>query len=169
MHNAIFFQYRSDFDYNWNVVGENCYVDLAKLKHWIKPLTVSYFEKLWGDDSFMNYNKLWGGLCVIKKTKDAMSLINEWLRISLFYPELVIDPSSSEKENLPGYFIAHRHDQTIITPLVYHYAKRYNLLVLPETSESDKGNAWISAIRNRLGEMSIWARIKYRIYYMLKS
>ena len=78
-----------------------------------------------------------------------------------------MDPIGNEVESLPETFNVHRHDQTVVTPLVYHFREKDNVLVLPETSESDREHAAIVASRFRQGRMSWWLYIKYRLYNLI--
>lgn len=161
---AIFFQYRSNFDYGW---ARMCAVqsnNSTKIKHWTKPLTADYFMKYFvGDSSFLDYDKIMGGIMLIKKTENN-AIINEWLSISLFHPELVVGPFGEELTRLPVTFNAHRHDQSILTPLVYFYKDKLNIAVLPETSESQPHTAAIVAERWRQGKMPLFLSLKTKIY-----
>lgn len=165
-HDAIFFQYRCDFDYGWAHMCSSPQNNSTKIKHWMKPLTTDYFLKWFGEPSFLDYNKIWGGAMIIKKTKEN-ALVNEWLSLSLFHPELVVDPFGEELSRLPDTFNAHRHDQSIITPLVYHYKDRQNILVLPETSESQPQTAAIVAERWRQARMSLFLSLKCKVYRLI--
>lgn len=164
-HNAIFFQYR-DIDYGWgkNFPSiESCYVK-PSICHWMKPNTINYFEK-YGDDGFKLYNKIMAGFIIVQR--GALGLIEEWLSISLFHPELIMDPVGNEKLFLPKTFVAHRHDQSIITPLVYFNKEKYNILVLPETSESQKEIAAVRADRVRQEKLKGMLWVKTKIYHLL--
>lgn len=167
-HDAIFFQYRSDFDYGWARKCSAPQNDSPKIKHWTKPLTVDYFRKYFGETSFLDYNKIWGGAMVIKKTRDN-TIVNEWLNIELFHPELVVDPYGEELSRLPDTFNAHRHDQTILTPLVYYYKDKQNILVLPETSESQQQTAAIVAERWIQGKMPFLLAMKTKIHRLIHN
>lgn len=162
-HDAIFFQYRSDFHYGWK-----CRFNSTKIKHWIKPLATDYFLKWYGDTAFMEYDKIWAGAMIVKRTKEN-TIIDEWLGISLFHPELVVDPFGEELSRLPNTFNAHRHDQSILTPLVYHYKDKHNILVLPETSESQRKTAAIVAERWRQSKMPFILTLKTKIYRLIHN
>jgi len=167
-HDAIFFQYRSDFDYRWAGLCSAPQNNSTRIRHWTKPLTTDYFTKYFGSPSFLDYNKIWGGAMIVKKTKENR-IIDEWLAISLFHPELVVDPFGEELSRLPDTFNVHRHDQSIITPLVYHYKDRQNIIVLPETSESQQQTAAIIAERWRQSKMPFILTLKTRIYRLIHN
>ena len=164
-HNAIFFQYRADFAYpGWDKICKNPQNNSTAIRHWMKPTTRDYFIDFFGNDDFTHYAKIWCGGFFVKKTKALINIIDEWYRLILFNPLLFVDPIGKERMNLPDSFNAHRHDQAVVTPLVYFYKEIDNVLVLPETSESDREHAAIVASRFRQGEMSLWLYIKYRVY-----
>lgn len=150
-HNAIFFQYRSDVQYEgWANFCNDKSNNSPKIVHWMKPTTTEYFTELFGNQDFLDYNKIWGGAIIIKKTKKKLNILEQWLAISLFHPELINDPFGKELSHIPKTFNRHRHDQAIITPLVYQYRETDKICVLPETSESQKDTAAIVASRRVL-------------------
>lgn len=168
-HNAIFFQYRDDFEYkSWIKYCSNKDNLSCKLRYWIKPTTAKYFNSFFGNNNYLNFNKIMGGFFIIKKSKSSLRVIEDWFNITLFHPELIADPYGAELENLCDEFNCHRHDQCIITPLVFHYKELDNILVLPESSESQKDKAAVIASRNKLGKIPFLLKLKYRIYYYLK-
>lgn len=167
-YNAIFFQYRKDYNYpGWDkvcVIPEN---NSSKIIHWMKPNCVSYFNDYLQDEGYQVFDKIWGGFIIIKKTIPVISVLENWYRITLFKPELIMDPWGKELNHLPKTFNQHRHDQAILTPLIYHYKKRDKILVLPETSESSKDSAAVIASRYRVGKMPLRHYVKYKIYSYL--
>lgn len=163
-HNAIFFQYRSDIQYEgWENYCKTPSNNSPQIRHWIKPSTVDYFTSYFGDSKFLQYNKIWGGAIIIKKTRQLINTIDQWIKISLFHPELICDPFGEELNRLPDVFNVHRHDQAIITPLLYYYKDRDNISVLPETSESDKKGTAIIASRRVLWKWNIVDSIVFRL------
>lgn len=62
------------------------------------------------------------------------------------------------------FYIAHRHDQSIVTPLVYYWKEKQKILVLPESQESDSLHSAIAASRVRLWNpytgLSLLRRVK---------
>lgn len=60
-HDAIFFQYRSDFDYGWAHICSAPQNVPTKIRHWIKPLATEYFNRYFGDSSFLDYSKIFEG------------------------------------------------------------------------------------------------------------
>ena len=167
-HNAIFFQYRENVKYaGWERFCTLEEYNSAKIKHWIKPSTRYFFNEYFRDESYLDFGKIWAGCCIVKKTKNPLSTIEEWFNITMFHPEYVMDPFGCDLSRLPESFNAHRHDQSIITPLVYYYGKEDNILVLPETAESNPGKAAVVASRYKLGHLPFLQYLKYRIYNMI--
>ena len=167
-YDALFFQYREDVQYpGWDKISTKPENNSVLLKYWIKPATRKYFAEYFGNDDFCNFPKIWCGAFFVKRTPILINVINEWYRLVLFYPQLFMDPIGNECVNLPETFNAHRHDQTVVTPLVYYYKETDHIMILPETSESDKEHAAIVASRFMQGRMSLWLYIKYRIYNLI--
>jgi hypothetical protein len=166
-YSSIFFQYRNGFKYNgWErYCLQEDYSPVA-CKHWSKPTLTNFFLQFI-DNGFLDYSELWSGFMIIRKTKTIQIIIEQWFKITLFHPELVADPYGAEIENLPDIYYAHRHDQSILTPLVYHYQKQDNALVLPETSESRIGQPAVLATRWIQGKMSWWKKIKFNVWCMI--
>lgn len=164
-HNAIFFQYRSDFFYEgWGKYCKDMSNNSPKIVHWMKPSTINYFTELIGNQDFLKYNKIWGGAMIIKKTPQLLYIIEQWLKISLFHPELICDPYGTDLSKLPRSFNVHRHDQSILTPLIFKYKELDNLLILPETSESDPKNSAIIATRRIIWTWNLMDKIKYHLH-----
>ncbi len=172
-YNAIFFQYKSDVIYDgWEKYCQNLLNNSPKILHWMKPYTAKYFVDYFGSDEFLEYNKIMGGIIIIKKTPQLLQVMDQWFKISLFHPELIIDPLGKELAKIPSSFNVHRHDQAILTPLVYKFKQQDNILVLPETAESEKNTAAI--IAERRVEKDIWTnflsqRIKHILKFYLKD
>lgn len=131
-YDTIVFKYQNNFDYGWSEMF-NC--NSVAIKHWTKKNTLHYFDVLFENSEWRNYEKIMGGFIIAKKVNNI--IINEWLKISLLHPELIIDPFGNEINNQYSFYTAHRHDQSILTPLVYHYSKtNSDILILEETAES---------------------------------
>ena len=158
-HSAIFFQYRDGFTYNW---GENC--DKMSIKYWIKPSTSSYFRQFI-EPSFLDYSKIWAGFMIFKKIKQLSIILDEWFKLTLFHPELIMDPYGPDLAQKDAFY--HTHDQAVLTPLVYHYHKEDNALVLPETAESRIGDPAVIGTRWMQGKLPGYQFIKYRLWTLL--
>lgn len=166
--NAIFFQYRREHNYpGWDKACSIPENNSTKIIHWMKPNCVSFFNDFFLDKGYQDFDKIWGGFIIIKKTRPLISVLDNWYRLTLFKPELIMDPMGEELNHLPESFNQHRHDQAILTPLIYHYRTNDKILVLPETSESSKESAAVIASRYRMGKMSLRNYVKYKIYSYL--
>lgn len=164
-HSAIFFQYRKDYDYGWKSVQKPCH-DVVALKHWMKPSLVKFYEcSLWSD--YLDYSKILGGFFIIKKTSKHLRTLDEWYKITLFHPELVMDPLNEDVVDSAPDFFEHRHDQAVLSPLVYRFQSEDNLVILPETAESKIGHPAVIADRWRQGKSSVLWKMKYLIWNLL--
>ena len=137
LFNAIFFQYRDDVSYKgWAQFCSLPNNNNPQMIHWTKPSVVDYFKKYYDSDDFLHFNQVPSGFFIVKKTKNHLKVISEWYHLALFKPNLFIDPFGPELLHLPKTFNEHRHDQTILTLLIWKYQKIDKILVLPETLES---------------------------------
>lgn len=158
-HTAIFFQYRDGVDYPWGVNSDN-----VSIKYWIKPSAVSFFKSFINTE-FLGYGKIWAGFMIFKHTEQFSTILDQWYKITLFHPELVMDPVGEDLTEINSFY--HTHDQAILTPLIYQYSQCENVLVLPETAESRTGQPAVLGSRWMQGRMSWWQSIKYRIWCLL--
>lgn len=158
-HSAVFFQYRDGFHYKW---GFNC--DKTSIKFWMKPTTRAFFQQYLGE-AFLDYSKIWAGFMIIKKTKPLLKIIDEWYKLTLFHPDLIIDPFGPEASDQPDYY--HTHDQAILTPLVFFYHRDDNALVIPETAESQLGDPAVVGTRWMQGKVSVFQMLKSRLWTAL--
>ena len=166
-HDAIFFQYRKDYHYAlWDKYCADEKNNNACILHWTKPLAAQWLTDYIGDEKWLEDSKIWGGACILKKVP-SFELIDEWLRVTIAHPEIIMDPQPEEGTSFPNTFNEHRHDQVILTALVHKYMEENNILVLPETSESQKDRAAIRAERYRTGRMGWRETIKYYLYLIL--
>lgn len=162
--NAILFQYKPNVQYEgWEAYCSAPSNNSPKILHWMKPSAIHYFTEYFGCQDFLQYNKIWGGAIIIKKTPKLLCFFDQWLKISMFHPELLCDPFGKELSEIPTSFNAHRHDQAILTPLIFKYEKIDNVLVLPETSESNKSNAAIAATRRVIWTWNFCDKILFHI------
>ena len=163
-HDTILFQYRNSFDYGWNKMWPSA---TTKIGNWTKLNTQKYFDQLIKDENWHSFDKIMGGIIICKNPKNEF--IFQWLNITLFKSELIVDPIGNEIGNQKEDFIEHRHDQSIITPLAYYFSKRVNnIKILLETSESKIGTPAIQANRLRtLIEESKLIKLKQLIYIFI--
>ncbi|MFT3918519.1 hypothetical protein [Cloacibacterium sp.] len=167
-HDTILFQYRNNFDYGWNKMWPSA---TTKIGNWTKLNTQKYFDQLIKDENWHSFDKIMGGIIICKNPKNEF--ISQWLNITLFKSELIVDPIGNEIGNQKEDFIEHRHDQSIITPLAYYYNDTNNIKILLETSESKIGTPAIQANRLKtLIEEPLFKKVIYitkRILYKLKK
>lgn len=167
-HQAIVFQYRNNHNYGWDQYCKIPENNKPALRYWIKPLTKDYFTRYLSGEDFLDFNKILGGIIIIKRTQATPIFLSEWLNISLYHPELLCDPFGEDLNRLPEDFNVHRHDQAIITPLIFHYKNVDDIFVLPETAESNKENAAIIASRRVIWSWNTLDRIRFHIMKLIK-
>lgn len=163
-YDTIVFKYHNNFDYGWSNFGTTS----SEIKYWTKKNTLKYFDSLFSSSDWEENNKIMGGFIVVKNDKN--SLIQQWLNISLLYPELIIDPSGNELVDQYDFFIEHRHDQSILTPLSYFYQTKNEVLILEESAESARLlNKESPIIASRLrDDIRPKIRLKTRIIHIIK-
>jgi len=74
-----------------------------------------------------------GGFLILKR--DAAPVIEKWLELMLLHPEFVVDVPEQERALEDPCFIEHRHDQSVLSCLVYSHERSLKLKVLWQHSE----------------------------------
>jgi len=167
-YDTIVFKYKDNFDYGWK---DHFRCDSPQIKFWTKKNTLIYFDSLYHNEKWRNCNKIWAGFIIAKNNRNK--LIEQWLDISLLYPQLVINPIGEEIENQYIFFSTHRHDQSILTPLAYYFHNTdQSVFVLDETAESgilqEQNNIAVLARRQRDIKMPR-ITLKTRTIWFIKS
>ena len=166
-HSAIYFQYRRGYTYpGWDRYCKGDDSDKTAIRHWMKPSLIDYFQK-YNRPEILDFDSLWAGFILYKKTETHSTVLDQWLKINLLRPDLVIPPFGNETIGLPGSYYDHRCNQGILSPLVSLYREKDNAVVLPETSESLTGNPSILASRWRQAKLSLIGYFKYRVHEFL--
>lgn len=166
-YDTIVFKYRDDVDYPWF----NAYhCNSIQIKDWTKKNTLLYFDNLFGNQQWRHFNKIWGGFIIVKSINNK--LINQWLNITLLSPKLIIDPYGNELEDQYDFFVEHRHDQCILTPLSYYYEKTDSVVhIFDESAESALliGNKDVAVLAERLRDDRVLKiTLKTRTIYVIK-
>lgn len=65
-----------------------------------------------------NAEECWGGALVIKKNENTIKYMKEWLDMCCIYEDITDAPSKVENS---GLFCEHRHDQTLLSIILYKY------------------------------------------------
>ncbi len=144
---TILFKYREDYDYEWkNSFGSNA---IVKSKNWIKKSLENYFQFMFKNDEWKNESKIWSGSILICKGKNENILISEWFKISIFFPELIMDVFGNEILQQDEDFVENRHDQALLGILASYYKNYQKIFFVLETSESNLSNSAILATRLR--------------------
>ncbi len=107
-HNAIFFMYG------------------GTMEEWCKVDCLRYFYNKY----LKYYYQIQGTAIILKKEKGITKLIEEWLNIMFYNPELVIDSTEQENREQSSRYKEHRHDQAILSGLVFQYEKSLKVKIL---------------------------------------
>lgn len=138
---TVLFAYRTDFDYGWS---ESFGKMTVEIENWSKKECLDFFDNCFCGTEWRSFTKILGGLVI---GRYPSVFIKTWLDITLFHPELIMDPLDIENNRQIHGFIEHRHDQSILTPLAFYYQNDKNVLeIISETAESDS-NAGVLAKR----------------------
>lgn len=86
------------------------------------------------DEYLKYYYQIQGSFFIVKK--EASLIIDEWQEIMFNHPEMVIDVDEKERENENSSFIEHRHDQAVLSCIVYKNKEKCNIKVLWQRLES---------------------------------
>lgn len=163
-YKSIVFHYRRNTNYNWKTFDKE---SSPSIKHWVKKETSIFFDDLYKNNDWKSKDKIMAGFMIFKSKSGK--LINEWYNISILHPSLITDPLESELQNQNNYYIEHRHDQAIITPIAYNFSKYTNeVLILPETSESNHEKTAVIAARLSYIDIPI-IPLKTKIRLMIKK
>jgi hypothetical protein len=87
------------------------------MKNWCKMDVIykyNMFDKVFSE----NAEDCWAGALVIKKTENTIKYIQEWLDMCCIYEDITDSPS---KIRNIGLFKEHRHDQSLLSIILYKY------------------------------------------------
>lgn len=90
-----------------------------KNKSWSRNTVINHFSFL--GEFWKNYYQVSATSFILKKKGSSEELIKEWKELMINCPDLVLDVTDSEKELESKFFIENRHDQSILSGLVYKY------------------------------------------------
>jgi hypothetical protein len=154
----------------------------SPINNYVKRETLDFFrnEDLFVD-KWNNNNIFAGGVFILKKTELNIRLMQKWHSIMFTHPELVLDINPQERDKELPCFIEHRHDQSILTLLLYNYIDEYKIKLLWENFEnrSPFGQAIFAARNKDSKEIKIkpiniisfiyWHNLRLPIIYFVKS
>jgi len=87
------------------------------MKNWCKMDVIykyNMFDKVFNE----NVEDCWAGAIVVKKTKNTTQYIQEWLNMCCIYENITDSPSKIQNSNV---FHEHRHDQSLLSIVLYKY------------------------------------------------
>ncbi len=141
------------------IVYSDCGNTIFKHPQWLKLFDeVSKYDAIfyynggtlerWSSRAMMEYynlNGLRGGKYQIISNffivrKNGLCLVNRWMEDMLIHPEIVVDVSQDKRSMESPKFVEHRHDQAVLSGVVYTRSKNGRVLVVPNFSESLKAS-----------------------------
>ena len=87
------------------------------MKNWCKMHVIQKYQmgyKVFGD----NAEDCWAGALVLKKTKNTMNYVREWLNMCCTYEDIT---DSLSKIDNTSFFREHRHDQSLLSIVIHKY------------------------------------------------
>ena len=138
-YDSIVFQYDA-VQPQWEQFGSSSSANF----HWTKRATLEFLDGYLKDSHYRTNSQVWGGVLLMKNKEN--SLLKQWRHLVFTYPQLIADPDAEERNHQHDGFIAHRHDQSILSALT---SKEPQTLILPEISERYTPDAFIYASRIR--------------------
>lgn len=139
-HDAIFMRFNPKVNYGF----------VPTVRCWTKKTVVQYFKTERGEDSWLDMPQFIGGCFFIKKTHATLNFVKQWSDFICAHQELVCDVLPEEKDQDVA-FVEHRHDQAILSLLLYTSKEKNNFKYLDEDIEwhdnMDNGNRAIVAER----------------------
>lgn len=152
------FHYK-DYMPEWERFGSTS----TKIKHWTKKESLHFLDNYIGTGEYRETNKVMGGILFVKGKKNP--IIRDWMDISLNHPKVILDPDLSRLDEEYDFFAQHKHDQPVLTALVYKY--RNDTVVLQELFVNLNRCGAIEASRIRAKTRLDF--VKWRIKRMIRS
>lgn len=132
--------YRVGYDYGWR---NKFFTDSVSIETWTRRSVMDFFDDVYGHKEWHNKNKVWAGFMMTRA--GACQLLEEWFSIMFSHPEFLVD--IEEASNQYSSFVMHRHDQSILSALVYYYIEqnKMSIALIPETAESEQSSAVVAS------------------------
>jgi hypothetical protein len=105
-----------------------------KVECWSKQNVIKHYEHL--VPYFHQFYQVAATAFIIKKMPQIVSLITEWKNLMLTRPDLVLNVPDEERQFESKRFIENRHDQSVLTGLVYQYEKQAKIVLQWENIEN---------------------------------
>ena len=144
------------------------------LRCWTKKNAIDFFLLSNSDNSWIDKSQFIGGCFFLKKTDATIRFIKEWSDFMNSHQDLVCDTTDNEKIQ-DSAFIEHRHDQAILSLLLYTSQDDYNFEYLPEEIECHDyhDNNYRAVIASRRSDRWIkdhlWLVLKRHLKFKLKA
>lgn len=100
------------------------------VEQWSRKNILDYFHNV---KKFNEFYQLMSGLFLLRIS--SRYLIDEWYQLMFDHPELVIDVDKNEKSKESPRFIENRHDQAVLSGIVYSHLKDKKIKILYQNCE----------------------------------
>lgn len=147
-YDAIFMRFDRQVNYGFT----------PTVRCWTKKSAIRYFESSCEKKDWIDETQFITGCFFVKKTSNTVKFIKKWGHFMCQHQDLVTDTTDEERDEQDPLFCEHRHDQAILSLLLYTTKGQYNFLFYPEEIEwhynlDDNKRAIIAARRK-----DSWAR-----------
>ena len=153
-YDTICFQY-DEYQPQWKKLG----CTSSKIKHWTKKITLDYIKEFFQDPEIGELQQVLGGILFFKGKENRV--LSQWMNFIYSHPELIINPIGEERNDQYPYYIEHRHDQSVLTPLAETDDKT---LILPEIVEEYRKDSFVWASRIRAASFREYLPIVIKLY-----
>lgn len=153
-YDTICFQY-DDEQPQW----KNIRCTSSRIKHWTKKITLDFIKDYFHNPDVGELRQVLGGILFFKGKENAV--LSQWMNLVYTHPELVINPIGDERNDQYPFYIEHRHDQSILTPLAEADEKT---LILPEIVEKYRKDSFVWASRIRAASFRDYLPIQIKHY-----
>lgn len=154
-YDTILFRYKDEMP-EWKKFG----TIHTNIKYWTKKNLLLFLDQQCGATDYRENNKILGGVLFFKGKNNT--LLQEWKKIMLYHPEVILDPSKEELQDQYPYFALHKHDQSVLTALAYKH--KSTTIVLPELSETCGKHVAIYASRIRARNLKEYLIIQIKAF-----
>jgi hypothetical protein len=158
---SIYFRYNENVNYNWDDFTFN----KTKLGYWCHKTFKDFFESCKGDIDWYSIDKILAGAIIVKKTSEN-KILQKWSDLALTEQQLFADEVIESKDDK---FNEHRHDQAVLSLLVYLYSDEKTLIVDEYFETQTKRNdSPFLFTRRRLKKKTVFCTFKFVINKYLR-
>lgn len=118
----------------------------GRMKYWTRKNVFEAFPVPF----LQSHYQIISNFFIVKKS--AQTVIEQWRDVMLNSPQLVMDVPEEEQRFENKAFIEHRHDQAVLSAIVYSMVKRKRILILPENTERLRPGSCQAVFNSRISD-----------------